>query len=38
MIVCQQKVKKNILLLMFPRKFGQKVCEDGEFKSEVDFN
>ena len=28
-IVCQQKVKKNILLLMFSRKLGQKICGGG---------
>ena len=37
-IVCQQKVKKNILLLMFFRKLGQKVCEGGQFESNVNFN
>ena len=32
------KGQKNILLFMFSRKFGQKVREGGEFKSEVGFN
>ena len=35
---CPQKVKKSILLSMFSRKLGQKVCEGGEFKSEARFN
>ena len=32
------KGQKNILILMFSRKLGQKVFEGEEFKSEVIFN
>ena len=37
-LLSAKRSKKNISLSMFSRKLGQKVCEGGEFKSEVLFN